>query len=148
MYVGETVIVPEVMIDGQPVHSRHIRTYLLSGDIARANRFFGREYRVYGRHIPGQGLGSRLFVPTINVDIAPFLAPAEGVYVTRTTIDDRICPSVTCIGRRVSTDGQFAVETHLLDVEDERLASTHEVAIQFLERIRENRFYPDPDDLR
>ena len=32
-----------------------------------ANKLLGKEYKIYGQKIKGQGLGTKSFVPTINL---------------------------------------------------------------------------------
>ena len=108
-------IVEEVALDGIPVHSRTIKQLLREGDICLANRLLGREYRIDGHVITGQGLGKQALVPTLNLQVDHYQLPLEGVYATRTQIDGVWLPSVSFLGHRVSTDGSFAVETHLLD---------------------------------
>ena len=49
----------------------------------------GKEYKIFGKQIKGQGLGSKSFVPTINLNVEEFLLPKEGVYVTKTIITCR-----------------------------------------------------------
>jgi riboflavin kinase/FMN adenylyltransferase len=53
--------------------------------------------------------------------------------------------SVSFIGHRVSTDGRFAVETHLLGCEIENV---DDVFIAFIEKIRDNCMFPNLDELK
>jgi len=133
----EVVIVEEVALEGIPVHSRTIRALLGEGDICLANRLLGRAYRIDGQVIHGQGLGSKALVPTLNLHIDHYQLPLEGVYATRTEIDGVWLPSVSFIGHRVSTDGRFAIETHILDHHIN--TQQQRVWITFEGFIRENR---------
>ena len=115
IFDGEVEIVDEFCFEGMGVHSSAIREYIKQGEIYKANLLLGREYSIEGRVIKGQGIGSRELVPTLNLDIKSYLLPREGVYATRTRIGYKTYGSVTFIGNRVSTDGNFSVETHLIN---------------------------------
>ena len=117
MFDGEVVVVDEVKHNGDSIHSNKIRTKLQIGDVKGANDFLGHNYTLRGSLIKGQGIGSKELVATINIKTEGFLIPKEGVYTTLTRVDDEehLHPSVSFIGHRVSTDGSFAIETHILD---------------------------------
>jgi len=134
---GEVVVVSEVAIDGTPVHARTIRELLAAGDLERANRLLGRYYAIDGEPIRGQGLGRREFVPTINLAVEEYQLPAEGVYAGYTILDGRRYPSVIFLGHRHTTDGSFAVETHLLGVEEIRPSAR--IFLEFVRYLRPNR---------
>jgi len=132
LFDGEVEVVDEVRVDGIPVHSRTIRELLASGAISQANRLLGRCYQIEGRHVPGQGIGSRELVPTINVAVKDYLIPKDGVYLTYTNQ----IPSLTFVGRRLTLDGSFTIETHLLAPPP---ANLDPVRICFLDYLRPNR---------
>jgi riboflavin kinase / FMN adenylyltransferase len=115
LFNGEVLVIDEIKIDEIPVHSRIIREYLKDGNIKMANKLLGKEYKIYGQQIKGQGLGSKSFVPTINLKVDEFLLPQEGVYITKTILDSKEYNSISFLGHRVTTDGSYAVETHILD---------------------------------
>jgi len=97
--------------------------------------------------IKGQGLGSKEFVPTINLKVSDFLIPQEGVYITKTVLNECSYPSVSFIGHRVTTDGKFAVETSILDNKIDGVIPKN-VQIEFLKKIRDNKKYDKFDDLK
>ncbi|MBU0631451.1 bifunctional riboflavin kinase/FAD synthetase [bacterium] len=147
IFEGEVKVVDEVKVNGESVHSRTIRKKLSHGDIKSANSLLGHNYSIRGNLIKGQGLGAKELVATINLHVRDYLLPKEGVYTTLTRIDDEehFHPSVSFIGHRVSTDGTFAVETHLLDGDIE--CST-KATISFVDFIRENMQFDMLDDLK
>jgi len=103
-------VIKEIKIEGVGIHSHIIKNYFKKGEIEKGNRFLGRPYRIWGEEIIGQGLGKRVLLPTINLQLKlPFFLPRPGVYATRL----EGAPSLTFIGIR-STDGQFSLEAHLL----------------------------------
>ena len=145
IFDGEVEIVDEFCFEGMGVHSSAIREYIKQGEIYKANLLLGREYSIEGRVIKGQGIGSRELVPTLNLDIKNYLLPREGVYATRTRIGNKTYGSVTFIGNRVSTDGNFSVETHVLN---ENIADARDVAVCFIKRLRDNLKFSDLASLK
>ena len=145
IFDGEVVVVDEVCFDGMGVHSSAIREYIKQGEIYKANLLLGREYSIEGRVINGQGIGSRELVPTLNLDIKSYLLPREGVYATRTRIGYKTYGSVTFIGNRASTDGNFSVETHVLN---ENITDARDVAVCFIKRLRDNRKFTSLEELK
>ena len=137
MFSGEVVVVDEVKHKNDSIHSHKIRAKLQLGDIEGANNFLGHNYTIRGRYVRGQGLGAKELVATINIQTQGFLLPKEGVYATLTRVDDEehLHPSVSFIGHRVSTDGSFAVETHILDTQ---IVCKRCTSISFVSFIREN----------
>lgn len=111
-----------------------------------ANRLLGREYAIDGEVIAGQGLGSKELVPTLNLRVAGYQLPAEGVYASRTLVEGQWMESVTFLGHRVTTDGSFAVETHVLDRNIGIV--TGRVFVAFVAPIRANRTFASLKALR
>ncbi len=147
IFEGEVIVVDEYCVDGTPVHSRIIRTFLRDGEIEKANSFLGYNYSVQGYCIKGQGLGKKEFVPTINIDIKDFLLPGEGIYATKTKIFDTIYKSVTFVGHRQSTDNNFACETHILDEKIEEQIP-HTIQIEFFKKLRDNKRFEQHSELK
>jgi len=146
-FQGSVEIVSEYKINNIAIHSRIIRSYLRDGDLCTANDLLGYNYRLSGLSITGQGLGKKQFVPTINIKVTEFLIPQEGIYVTRTYLNERMHHSVTFIGHRVTTDGKFAVETHILDNNfDETVPK--KIEVEFIEKIRNNIKFDKFEDLK
>lgn len=142
----EIAIVEQVTLGETPVHSRIIKAYLREGKIEQANSLLGRTYHIEGRVVPGQGLGKKELVPTINLHVKEYQLPMEGVYVTRTYMDGQWLDSVSFLGHRVTTDDSFAVETHILDQEIGEVSG--EIALAFVDFIRTNRKFDTLDALR
>jgi len=139
LFDGETQVVEEVKVGGEGIHTRRIRAIVEKGDVATAAEWLGHLYTVWGEVVTGQGLGSQSLVPTINLKTGRFLLPAAGVYRTDTQIEGIWHPSVTFVGHRHTTDGAFAVETHLLDGFGGVTKPLTEVAVAWRSFIRPNR---------
>lgn len=146
LFNGEVIVVDEVKIDGVPVHSRYIREYIKDGDLKNANALLGKKYKIFGKQVKGQGLGSKNFVPTINLGVDEFLLPCEGVYITKTVINEEEFNSITFLGHRKTTDGSYAVETHILDEYIKNKFFL--VQIKFLEKLRDNKKFDSFEKLK
>ena len=150
LFDGEIIIVDEVAYDNIPVHSKYIRELLSSGDIPQANKLLNKPYKITGQMIKGQGLGTKQFVPTINIYCDDFLLPQDGIYATKTIVNNIEFNSVSFLGHRVTTDGQYAIETHI--VEDDFSFKTQDIdetiQIKFIEKIRDNKKFDNFDELK
>jgi riboflavin kinase/FMN adenylyltransferase len=146
LFDGEVLVIDEIKIDNIPVHSRIIRDYLKAGDIKMANKLLGKEYKIYGQKIVGQGLGAKSFVPTINLKVDEFLLPNEGVYITKTILDELEFNSITFLGHRLTTDGSYAVETHILNKDIEN--KDYKTQIKFCKKIRDNKKFDTFEELK
>ena len=147
LFDGEVVVIDEVSLHGDSVHSHKIRAKLKIGDVKGANAFLGHNYTIKGSWIQGQGIGKKELVPTINIEAKDFLMPKEGVYATLTRIDDEehLHPSVSFVGHRVTTDGSFALESHILDGE---VACSKRASISFVSFIRDNKKFDSIAELK
>ncbi len=96
--------------------------------------------------IKGQGLGRKELVPTLNLKIDHYQLPLEGVYATKTRIGKEWYYSVSFLGHRVTTDGSYAVETHVLERDIGEVSGT--ICIEFVALIRKNEKFESLDALR
>ena len=147
LFCGEVKVIEQVCIDGDSVHSHKIRAKLQIGDISGANRFLGHNYQIKGSVIKGQGIGQRDLVPTINLECHGYLLPSEGVYAALTRINDEehFHPSVVFIGHRVTTDGSYAIESHILG---EMIVECSKAAISFVQFLRKNLKFESMESLK
>jgi riboflavin kinase/FMN adenylyltransferase len=148
-------VIPEVTFAGQDVNSTRIRALLEAGEVAGAAELLGRAYAVRGRVVPGERRGRTLGFPTLNLELENEVVPATGVYASRTTLLDAGEPergasfgSVTNVGHRPTFGGAapVRVEAHLFGFGAE--AYGRRVELAFLERLREERRFPDVEALR
>ena len=146
-FQAEVCVIEEVCLDGIPIHSRTIKNALKEGDIFLANRLLGRDYTIEGELIKGQGLGKKSLVPTLNVIVSKgYQLPLSGVYATKTYINHQWFSSITFLGHRVTTDGEFAVESYVIDEVLENAPKN--IEIQFLKFIRTNRKFESLESLK
>ena len=111
---GQTCVVGEFCLGGSGVHSSRIKELLSRGRCEAAAELLGRDYEICGRIVRGQGRGAREFVATLNLEPGWFFIPKSGVYATVTSVRGARYKSVSFVGKRLSTDGAFALETHIL----------------------------------
>lgn len=144
LFKGETVIIPEVSFEKTAIHATWIRSLIIEGDVARAARLLGRAHLIEGNIVRGQGVGARELFPTINLNVRQFVVPKDGVYATKTEIGGTMYPSVSFIGERLSTDGAFSIETHIIDKKSNvDFADCKKAIIWFIDRVRNNRKFND-----
>lgn len=133
----------EEMCEEGTISSTKIRQAVRAGRVEAAARMLGRSFAVVGEVVHGEGRGQRQGWPTINVDVAHVLMPAEGVYASQVWLPglQRQLGGVTNIGCRPTFPGsrEVVVETHLFEFEQQIYGERVELA--FARRIRgERRF--------
>lgn len=112
---GQTCVLGEFCLSGGGVHSSRIKELLSRGQCEAAAELLGRDYEICGRIVRGQGRGAREFVATLNLDASGYFMPKSGVYASLTRTESKEFASVSFLGHRLSTDGAFAIETHILE---------------------------------
>ena len=137
--------IPPLKIDGEIISSSLIRSALGAGQVERAARFLGRDYRISGKVVPGDGRGSTIGIPTANLNVWSDRAlPASGVYVCQALVDGEPQGAVTNIGIRPTFDPKSDltwVETHLLDFNENIYGKV--IQLDFKARLREEQRFPD-----
>jgi riboflavin kinase / FMN adenylyltransferase len=140
---------PVMMLRGIPVSSSQIRSLIAAGRVSTARRLLGRVFSITGAPGRGRGYGHKYTVPTINLSRYDDLVPGNGVYLTRTRVDNETFNSVTNVGLRPTFgDESFAIETHLLDFHPIDVTAQTEVEISFLRFQRPEIKFPSVDALR
>jgi len=144
-FKGKVEVVAEVKLKGISVHSRVIRELIKKNDISLAKQMLNHTYKIDGTHIKGQGLGAKELVPTINLNVSNYTLP-QGVFAVNAYINSITYKAVCFIGHRTTTDGNFAVEVHIL--EDFKDKIKNNVWIEFISFIRENKKFSNLAELK
>ena len=148
----EVVAVPGVLHHDVPISSSLVRILLADGKVDTAAEMLGRAYEMEGRIVAGTGRGRRVTVPTLNLDSSNPLVPLHGVYFTRISLEGApFRDAVTNVGVRptFSDDEDHpapSIETHVLDGAPR--AGARHARLRFLERLRDEIDFGDPDRLR
>lgn len=139
----------QVQFRGARVSSTTIRQALISGQVALARRLLARPYALDGVIVHGTGTGTRLGIPTANLQTQNELIPRRGVYVTRFNAGGGRYHGVTNIGFRPTVNPEegavLSIETHLLDMEQNVYGKS--AGVEFLVRLREERRFSGTDAL-
>ncbi len=134
-FKGEVKIIPKISYHGIPVHSSVIKDLIRHGDISVANAMLGWNYSIKGEVISGQNIAHKELFATLNIKTQDYVIPASGVYAS--FAND--LKAVSFIGHRLSTDKNFAIETHILD---KNIKSAPEsLRLTFIKKLRENQYF-------
>jgi riboflavin kinase/FMN adenylyltransferase len=147
--MGFQLQVIEPVRDGEVViSSTQIRNLIAAGRVREVAEMLGRYQQLRGFVVPGKGRGKQLGFPTANLQVAEHCAvPASGVYAAYATIRSKRYPAAVNIGFRPTFGaGERNVEVHLLDFDGDLYGE--EMGVQFVERLRTERRFPDADALR
>src|SRR5687767_10463097 len=130
------------------VSSTRIRRLIAEGRVDEAGALLGHHYFIDGTVERGAGRGREIGVPTANVRSVNELSPPPGVYATTVTLDGVVRPSITNIGMRPTFADVDApvIETHIFDYD--RDLYDRELRVSFVQRMRDERAFPDVDALR
>jgi riboflavin kinase/FMN adenylyltransferase len=130
------------------VSSTRVRRLVGEGRVDEAGALLGHHYFIDGTVVRGAARGRALGFPTANLQTANELLPPAGVYATTAAVSGIEHPSVTNIGMRPTFGDVTAiqVETHLLD--GERDLYDTRLRLSFVQRLRDERAFPDVDALR
>jgi riboflavin kinase / FMN adenylyltransferase len=140
----QTNVHPLLEVDGEIVSSSHIRGLVLAGEVAEANRLLGSSFELSGEVVHGDARGRELGFPTANLIPDEALAcPGHGVYACLAGGK----PAAVSIGVRPTfkTGRGELIEAYLLDFEGDLYGS--ELRLEFLQRLRGERRFEDPESL-
>jgi riboflavin kinase/FMN adenylyltransferase len=130
------------------VSSTRVRRLVSEGRVDEAGALLGHHYFIDGLVVRGRARGREIGFPTANLATDNELLPPAGVYATMASVNGVAYPAVTNVGMRPTfgdVEG-LQIETHLLeggrDLYDARLR------LSFVQRLRDERRFPDVDALR
>lgn len=146
--VSVTIINP-LLYRGKPISSTRIRKAVSEGRLGYAGRMLGRPFSVLGTVVKGRGLGTRLGIPTANLDPHNEITPPSGVYAGLAGVGGEFMPAVVNLGFRptVEKDPRAQVlEVHILDAE--KCFCGQEMEVRFVKKIRDEKKFRTLSDLR
>lgn len=143
----------EVCPDGfdVPVSSSLIRHLIdEEGKVFEASQMLKHYYKLTGRVVAGDHIGTGLGYPTANVmsDNAEKLIPADGVYAVLASIDgSEPMQAMMNIGKRPTFNGkQRTLEVNILDFKGDLYGK--QVAISFVKLVRLEQHFSSADELK
>ena len=130
------------------VSSTRIRRLVSEGRVDEAGALLGHHFFIDGTVVRGAERGREIGFPTANLQTANELLPPAGVYATTASVNGIAWPSVTNVGLRPTFGDvdRIQVETHLLDATRDLYGA--QVRLSFVQRLRDERKFPDVDALR
>jgi riboflavin kinase/FMN adenylyltransferase len=131
-------IEPPILVGRETVSSTRIRTLLLQGDPAAANRLLGRRYALAGEVVRGKGLGRGFGFATANlsVEARDKLIPCDGVYAVFAQVRGETRQGICNIGTCPTVGGvSRSIETHIFDFDD--ILYGEKITLEIVERMRD-----------
>jgi riboflavin kinase / FMN adenylyltransferase len=134
------------------ISSTRIRTALKAGRPEEAAQLLGHDWTIESRVEHGDGRGRQIGVPTANMRIVGYLAPAFGVYAVRVTIMDGDVPAArhdgvaNCGIRPMFEVPSPLLEAHLFDFDGD-LYGKH-LAVELAAYLRPEAKLPDLETLK
>lgn len=132
------------------VSSTYIRSCLVSGDLATANKLLGYPYFIMGSVESGKQIGRQLGFPTANISCCEGWKqiPKDGVYIVKVKWNGSEFGGMLNIGTRPTIEdaGKKSIEVHLFG-HSGRLYG-EELKVSFFQRLREEMRFNNLDELR
>lgn len=142
IYGFEVEVLEKECFNGQVISSTYVRKMLETGDVETAGNLLGYPYYVSGKVVYGHQIGRTMGIPTLNLlPEKEKMLPPNGVYLTKTILEDQFFWGITNIGRKptISDEESTGIETHLFDFTGNLYGS--DVQVQFFSYERpEQRF--------
>lgn len=127
-------------IDNITVSSTKIREAIEDGNVQLAGQYLGYPYRLTGKVIHGDKMGTSLGYPTANLRLhfKEKLVPRPGVYTVKVNYDNLSFDGMMYIGKKptFSDDGVQSLEVHLLDFSQNIYG--RDVSVEFIEFLRDD----------
>jgi len=140
---------PTIIHQGKRISSTRIRDALSENKLDEAAELLGRPYRISGRVMHGEKVGSQLGFPTANIAIKKQTPPLQGVFAVNARCEEtqETYSAVANLGRRPTVNGlKLLLEVHLLDVTVD-LYGKH-MQIDFMHHLRGEVKFDSLDELR
>lgn len=130
------------------VSSSKIRTFLLEGEIVKANELLGSPYTMQGVVVSGNQIGRQIGFPTANLQLdVSKLIPQRGVYAVEVIFSNHVFKGMLNIGTRPTLWGEKqTIEVHILDFEQDIYGEI--LVLKFRKRLRDERKFNSIDELK
>lgn len=130
--------------DNENISSTKIRSALQSGNIKKANQYFGHEFSLSGTVVGGKKIGRKMGFPTANIEASDKykIIPGYGVYAVIVEIAEKKHKGMlnigTCPTVNKNADNR-SIEVNIFDFSDDIYGK--DITMFFVDKIRnENKF--------
>ena len=142
-------IINAVADDKVVLSSTHIRDLISNGFVRRASFELGWVYGFYAKVVHGSGRGKGLEFPTANIVAIEKnqLMPKTGVYLARGRVNDDFIVGMCNFGTRPTfNERELVMEINFFTSSLDDIYN-REIYVEFLERIRDEKKFDNPDQL-
>ena len=146
----EVQIVGPVSDENIIISSTHIRELIRNGYVRRASFELGWVFGFKAKVVHGSGRGTELGFPTANFipEEENQLVPANGVYFIRGRINGENLYGMCNLGVRPTfNETDFVMEVHFFDMSSNDIYGML-IVVEFLERIRDEKRFSNPEELK
>lgn len=128
-----------LLVEEENVSSTKIREALQSGDIKKANHYFGYEFSLHGIVVSGKQVGRKIGFPTANIESSDKhkIIPGYGVYAVKVIVNNKHYNGMLNIGSRPTFSNNAdnrSIEVNIFDFSDN--IYNHEITLIFVDKIR------------
>lgn len=134
--------IPPLIADNNPISSSRLRKVLEEGNLREVRKLLGRPYSIYSKVVAGEGRGSLIGFPTLNVDISSLALPPLGVWAVR--VDSKRALANLGFAPTFNRPGPPILEVHLLEPYD----FTTYIDVEFVEFIRKEIKFNSIEELK
>lgn len=129
-----------LLVDDENVSSTKIREALQSGDIKKANYYFGYEFSLFGIVISGKQVGREIGFPTANIETSDRhkIIPGYGVYAVKVIVNNQNYSGMLNIGSRPTFNNNAdnrSIEVNIFNFSDN--IYNHKITLVFIDKIRD-----------
>jgi riboflavin kinase/FMN adenylyltransferase len=143
----EVEVLEPIGTQGVVYSSSRIRAMVGEGGVREVVSLLGRHFFLDGTIVHGHHRGKGLGFPTANLSTGNELIPKQGVYAVKVDIGGRLHDGACNIGSNPTFgDDTPAIEVFVFDFEGDLYGS--ELRVYFIERIRDERKFPDAAALK
>ena len=146
----EVQIIGPVSDENIIISSTHIRELIRNGYVRRASFELGWVFGFKAKVVHGSGRGAELGFPTANFipEEVNQLVPANGVYFIRGRINGENLYGMCNLGVRPTfNETDFVMEVHFFDLSSNDIYGML-IVVEFLERIRDEKRFSNPEELK
>lgn len=131
------------------ISSTKIRNEILDGDFKKANSYLSSNFSITARVIQGNKVGNKIGFPTANMHVESQwkIIPKKGVYAVKAFVNNQEYFGMLNLGNRPTiSDDSFVIEVHLFDFLG--VIYNEELKIEFVQRVRDEKKFPDLEGLK